>query len=508
MAAAFAVLIKARKKREQQRESAAVMNGGSSNDGGGGSSSETQRVDAAQRTSKDRKASGTNLLPRQELALWLYHTDAVQFFVAGVILFNFFAIVVEKEIDPYSADSGLQQYSHVWTTIDDICNVIFLIELILNLYGSWWRPFLRSGWNYLDTIVVVVGITSLARVPLGPLAQIKIIRAFRILRLFKRVDSLNQILIALVRSIPGVFNAFLVMLIVMMIFAIVAVDLFRDFGHTGEYTTVQMYGEGDATFGEGAHMVWSPELPYVQNTTVISSMTPRGFHYGQEYYGTFFRSLYTLFQVLTGESWSEAVVRPLLFGYASNALVVGIFFTVYILLTQVVLQNVVVAVLLDKFVEEPPKKDDENADEDEPADTAGASGGRKSATAGAPGMPASLVARVDIEPPGGAGASGGAGSSSPRVAAAAMRSAADEAVLAEAQRLGVRAHDFSRTGRGLAVSNGSKSSEAELVRLRGDVDTLLSEQALIRSHLHVILTRLDALVPPEKRSREGDALAA
>ena len=35
-------------------------------------------------------------------------------------------------------------------------------------------------------------------------------------------------------------------------------------------------------------------------------MTPRGYHYGQEYYGTFGRSLYTLFQVLTGESWSEA----------------------------------------------------------------------------------------------------------------------------------------------------------------------------------------------------------
>ena len=33
----------------------------------------------------------------------------------------------------------------------------------------------------------------------------------------------------------------------------------------------------------------------------------------QEYYGTFARSLYSLFQVLTGESWSEAVARPVVF---------------------------------------------------------------------------------------------------------------------------------------------------------------------------------------------------
>ena len=32
-------------------------------------------------------------------------------------------------------------------------------------------------------------------------------------------------------------------------------------------------------------------------TNNISAMTPRGFAYGWEYYGTFFKALYTLFQV-------------------------------------------------------------------------------------------------------------------------------------------------------------------------------------------------------------------
>ena len=86
-------------------------------------------------------------------------------------------------------------------------------------------------------------------------------------------------------------------LIFMMIFAIVAVELFRDFGVDGEYTTVQTYGVGDARWGQGKDMSWSLDHPFVENTTVISAMTPRGYHYGQEYYGTFSRALYTLFQV-------------------------------------------------------------------------------------------------------------------------------------------------------------------------------------------------------------------
>merc|ERR1719352_31854 len=100
----------------------------------------------------------------------------------------------------------------------------------------------------------------------------------------------------------------------MTIYAIVAVDLFRDFGHSGEYTTIQRYGEKDGQFGpycglNGEVCVnGSVHGGRFERDSSIDSLTARGFYYGQEYYGTFFRALYTLFQVLTGESWSEAVV--------------------------------------------------------------------------------------------------------------------------------------------------------------------------------------------------------
>ena len=83
-----------------------------------------------------------------------------------------------------------------------------------------------------------------------------------------------------------------------------------------------------------------------------------GARFGTAYFGNFLKSLYTLFQVLTGDSWSEAIGRPLM-AYTPTS---GIYFVSFILLTPIILINVVVAVLLEKMVseEEEEESDDES----------------------------------------------------------------------------------------------------------------------------------------------------
>jgi len=103
----------------------------------------------------------------------------------------------------------------------------------------------------------------------------------------------------------------------------------------------------------------------------IDSLTARGMFYGAEYYGSFTRALYTLWQVLTGESWSEAVARPLIFGVdqknspSSNHVIASIFFVTFLMINSIVLINVVVAVLLEKMVDDPDKDEDESDSESE-----------------------------------------------------------------------------------------------------------------------------------------------
>jgi len=281
-------------------------------------------------------------LPGQPQVLAFYSHPVVEWGVAGIIVMNFLLNIIEKEIDPITS-----KYPDVWAAFELAFNIIFLVELLVNIYsrGGPFKPFFSSGWNVFDTIIVSVGVVLMTNVDLGPFNKLKLLRAFRIFRLFKRIKSLNKIIVAIGRSIPGVMNALLIMLIFFCIYAILAVDLFRDFGYMdGTYMTSDIIPLADGT-----------NLLLNQS---VSSFTPRGMHHFSEYYGTFFRALYTLFQVMTGESWSEAVARPLLFGYAQNdGLIVAIFYVSFILLMQFVMINVVVAVLLDKFV----------AEEEEPA---------------------------------------------------------------------------------------------------------------------------------------------
>jgi hypothetical protein len=285
----------------------------------------------------------------QQQVYTFYTSNTVQLTVALIIVGNFVITIIEKEYDPYP--ENLQQNRALWQTCDSVFNILFAIELVINMAGSWFLFFWKNPWNVFDFIVVLVGLLAMGNALNGPLEDLKMLRAFRVFRLFKRVKSLNKIVTALFKAIPGVINAFLIMLIVMCIYAILAVEYFRDAGADGTFVTETKLDEFGVSLGRDAQ-----GMEIIANQTV-TSITARGLRYGEEYYGTFSRALYTLFQVLTGESWAEAVARPLLFGVnPRNAFGTAFFFTSFILITQIVLVNVVVAVLLDKFVteDEPP----------------------------------------------------------------------------------------------------------------------------------------------------------
>eukprot|EP00322_Chrysochromulina_rotalis_P014988 CAMPEP_0115850898 /NCGR_PEP_ID=MMETSP0287-20121206/12201_1 /TAXON_ID=412157 /ORGANISM="Chrysochromulina rotalis, Strain UIO044" /LENGTH=435 /DNA_ID=CAMNT_0003304909 /DNA_START=25 /DNA_END=1332 /DNA_ORIENTATION=+ len=308
--------------------------------------------------SDDGMADHEAILKYQLDVYRFYNSTKVQWTVAFIITANFLVTIIEKEIDPYAPEQ--QRYRGTWEAFDATFNYMFLVELIINLYGSWFRPFWRRGWNIFDFIVVLASFLTMSKSLPESMKQIKMLRAFRVFRLFKRIEALNKIVTALIKAIPGVFNAFLIMVIIMAIYAILGVEYYSEFGtgtncgdsgHENCYQTVTVSGE--------------PPYDLVVNTTNVDSMSPRNMPYGYEYYGTFFRALYTLFQVLTGESWSEAVARPLIFGQDDGrdapVWFNAIYFSSFIVITQIVLVNVVVAVLLDKFVTTD-ESDNENAE--------------------------------------------------------------------------------------------------------------------------------------------------
>ena len=243
-----------------------------------------------------------SFLPYRKRVKRFYSSAPIQTLSSFVIVFSFLLNIVQKEIDPYPEE--YQRHRAVWRVIDQSATSFFIIELAVNLYGSFIRPFVRNPWNWLDTVVVLAGIASLTDTEgLSGVNIIRVVRTFRVMRLFKRLTALRKIINALVNAVPGVLNALFVVLIFMSIYAIVAVDLFRLSGKNGQFQTSQLYGVSDAQYGDSCgadaqDCVSGTKLGgFFENSSAVTAVTMRGVYYGQEYYGTFSRSLYTLFQV-------------------------------------------------------------------------------------------------------------------------------------------------------------------------------------------------------------------
>lgn len=302
--------------------------------------SEASLPAAAAAALKKSKSQAALDLPPYGSGFWRYQRQSaaaytglrVQLTVAALIAGNFLMNVIEKWIDP-DGDT----YPDLWVGADIFFNVSFAIELVWNMYSFWLWRFWKSAWNVFDVIVVTIGLMNLALPNLpGPLSLLRMMRAFRVFRLFKRVESLHKIIKSLSRAVPGVANAFLILLLVMSIYAILGVEFFGTYANGGNYTN---------EFDE-----------------VVEIITARELQFGYENFGSFHLSLFTMFQVLTGESWSEVITRPMLHTTdVTQAAGVSLFFVSFNLVNGVVLINVVIAVLLEKMVDD--EKHDAPAEE-------------------------------------------------------------------------------------------------------------------------------------------------
>mmetsp|Transcript_2185 Transcript_2185/g.3719 ORF Transcript_2185/g.3719 Transcript_2185/m.3719 type:complete len:432 (+) Transcript_2185:122-1417(+) len=287
-------------------------------------------ADAMEIKRSDPKESET---PSQ--GFWKYQKPArdqyqrleVQIGVACLIAGNFLMNALQKQFDPNEDRSP-----ELFEGFELFFNIAFTIELGWNMYGSWFRDFWRSGWNVFDFMVVTIGLLTTFRVPLpGPLSMLRMMRAFRVFRLFKRVKSLNKIMVSLARAVPGMRDAFIILLLVMCIYAILAVEFFQEEGENFEVKN--------------------------ESGQTVSLVTGRGQTFGYEYFGNFLKALYTMFQVLTGDSWSEVIARPLIHGPSPlQGVAYACFFVSFIIVNAIVLINVVVAVLLEKMVDVEPSE--------------------------------------------------------------------------------------------------------------------------------------------------------
>eukprot|EP00441_Pelagodinium_beii_P018878 CAMPEP_0197655808 /NCGR_PEP_ID=MMETSP1338-20131121/39679_1 /TAXON_ID=43686 ORGANISM="Pelagodinium beii, Strain RCC1491" /NCGR_SAMPLE_ID=MMETSP1338 /ASSEMBLY_ACC=CAM_ASM_000754 /LENGTH=495 /DNA_ID=CAMNT_0043231527 /DNA_START=62 /DNA_END=1547 /DNA_ORIENTATION=+ len=240
-------------------------------------------------------------------------TDKLPFniFVLVTTFLNIFIIGLEQDVDPNGE-------SFVWFLFEAFFACLFLGELIIR-YMAARDTFFKDGWNIADLLLVVGSIVDCFVLnPAGLGGQIRfftVIRALRVIRLVRLVrmfTAFRELWLLVGGLINSVKALSWVGCIIFMLIYVCGIICTAEIGQNDE-----TYAIGPSYNGE----VW----PYKQ------------------YFGSVFRSMFTLFQVLTLDGWCDDIVRHVVYRQP----VMGGFFIFFILLTSFGLMNVVVGIIVE-----------------------------------------------------------------------------------------------------------------------------------------------------------------
>ncbi|WP_095587977.1 ion transporter [Actibacterium ureilyticum] len=217
---------------------------------------------------------------RARLRRWL-ERPMVQNSILGLIIFN--AITLGLGTSDRINDS----FGGLLSVLDRTVLSVFVCEILLKLYAYGLR-FFRSAWNLFDMFVVGVGLLPQT----GSLSALRGLRVIRAMRLLSVVPQMRAVVQALLDALPGMGAVIVMLSIVYYVFAVMATIMY-----------------GDAF---------------------------------DEWFGTIGRSAYSLFQIMTLESWSMGIVRPVMEKFP-NA---WAFFVPFIVITAFSVLNLFIGLLV------------------------------------------------------------------------------------------------------------------------------------------------------------------
>ncbi len=201
--------------------------------------------------------------------------------ITGLIVLN--AITLALETWP-AAETRFGGLFHI---VDRTILVVFVVEITMRLLVHRLR-FFTDPWSLFDFTVVAISLLPTT----GALSVLRAFRVLRVLRLISFVPSLRRVVGALLEALPGLGSITLLLGLLYFVFAVMATKLY------------------------GA------EFP--------------------DWFGSLGASAYTLFQVMTLESWSMGIVRPVMESHPYAWL----FFVPFILATSFTVLNLFIGIIV------------------------------------------------------------------------------------------------------------------------------------------------------------------
>lgn len=197
-------------------------------------------------------------------------------------------ILINAAILGLLTDAGITaRWGGVLNAVDTVILGVFVVEIGLRLLAHR-LGFFRDPWSVFDFVVVAIALVPAS----GPFEVLRALRVLRVLRLLTMVPSMRRVVAGMLSAIPGLGSVAAILGIIFYVAAVMATNLFG------------------AAF--------------------------------PDWFGSLGASFYTLFQVMTLESWSMGIVRPVMEVYPKAWL----FFVPFILVATFTMLNLFIAVIV------------------------------------------------------------------------------------------------------------------------------------------------------------------
>ncbi|WP_339862603.1 ion transporter [Paremcibacter congregatus] len=214
----------------------------------------------------------------------LIQSETFNRFIIAVIILNAIVIGLETSVTMRENIGGVLKF------LDGMALTIFIIEVILKL-AVYRLSYFKTFWNLFDFSIVAVSLMPFG----GSVTVVRAIRIFRAFRLISTVPTMRNVAYALMNAIPAMGSVMMILGLIYYVFSVLATNI----------------------FGEAY----------------------------PEWFGTIGASLYSLFQIMTLESWSMGMVRPIMETHPQAWMV----FVPFIIITTFAVVNSFVAIIVNSM---------------------------------------------------------------------------------------------------------------------------------------------------------------
>ena len=228
----------------------------------------------------------SNRLTRLVEAQW-FRTMVIAVIIANAVILG---LLTSKNVRAMGGDSVGQ----ILLLLDTLALAFFVCEIALKA-AAYRLRFFRDPWNWFDLAVVAVAFVPAT----DSLKVLRALRVLRVLRLVAAIPAMRLVVSGLFRALPGMGSAALLLILIHYVFAVIGVQLYSGTLYGG-------YGEG------------------------------------YDYFGDLGRAFYTLFQIMTLESWSHGIVRPIMEVHPSS----WVYFTLFVVISAFAALNLFIGILV------------------------------------------------------------------------------------------------------------------------------------------------------------------